>query len=163
MKVREIMTTNVITVRRETAVHAIAKLMHENNVSGIPVVDEAGRVIGIITELDMIVRNTRLELPAFIQILDLARIPLETPGHYQKRLQHILGTCASDIMTDKVVTIKPDAEVEDLAELMIKRRFNPVPVVENGRLVGIISRADLIKMMASSMAPSMTNECETEA
>ena len=147
MKVREIMATDVVTVRRDTSVNDIARLMSERDIGGIPVVDDAHRVVGIVTELDMIIRNTRLEMPAFIQILD-GRIPLETPGHYRKRLQHMLGTHAADIMTAEVVAIGPDDTVEDLAELMVKRRLNPVPVVENGILVGIVSRADLIRMMA---------------
>jgi CBS domain-containing protein len=151
MKVREIMTTDVATVRRDASVNDIAKLMHEHNISGIPVVDDAGHAVGIVTELDMIVRNTRLTMPAFIQILDLARIPLEMPGHYQNRLRHMLGTQASDIMTKEVVSIGPGAEVEDLAEMMVKRRVNPVPVVENGILVGIVSRADFIRMMAHEL------------
>ena len=94
----------------------IATLMHEHEITGIPVVDDARHVVGIVTELDMIVRNTRLELPAFIQILDLARIPLEMPGHYRNRLRHMLGASAGDMMTEEVVTISPDAEMEDLAE-----------------------------------------------
>jgi len=147
MKVREIMATDVVTVRRDTSVNDIAKLMSERDISGVPVVDDAHRVVGIVTELDMIVRNTRLEMPAFVQILD-GRIPLETPGHYRKRLQHMLGTHAADIMTAEVVTLGPDDTVEDLAELMVKRRLNPVPVVEKGVLVGIVSRTDLIRMMA---------------
>ena len=151
MQVREIMTTEVVTVHSNTSVNDIAKLMDERDITGIPVVDEANHVIGIVTELDMIVRNTRLEIPAFIQILDLARIPLERPGHYRDRLRHMLGTQAVDIMTEDVVTIDPDAEVQDLAELMVKRRFNPVPVVENRVLVGIVSRADLIRMMAREL------------
>jgi CBS domain-containing protein len=148
MQVRDIMKTQVVAVRRDTSVNEIAKLMSERDISGIPVVDDAQHVIGIITELDMIMRNTRLEMPAFVQVLDLARIPLERPGHYRERLRHMLGTHAADLMTETVVTIGPDAEVEALAELMVKRRFNPVPVVENGVLVGIVSRADLIRMMA---------------
>jgi len=151
MKVREIMTTDVATVRQDTSVNDIAKLMHENDIGGIPVVDDARHVVGIVTELDMIVRNTRLTMPAFIQILDLARIPLEMPGHYQNRLRHMLGTQARDIMTEEVITVCPDAEMEDLAETMVKRRVNPVPVVENGALVGIVSRADLIRMMAHEL------------
>ena len=151
MLVREIMTTEVVAVRRDTSVHDIAKLMGERDISGIPVVDESNHVVGIVTELDMIVRNTRLELPAFIQILDLARIPLEMPGHYRDRLRHMLGTQAADIMTEQVVAISPEAEAQDLAELMVKRRLNPVPVVENDVLVGIVSRADLIRMMAREL------------
>jgi CBS domain-containing protein len=151
MQVRDIMTAEVIAVHRNDSVNDIAKLMDERGVTGIPVVDEANHVIGIVTELDMIVRNTRLEMPAFIQILDLARIPLERPGHYRDRLRHMLGTQAADIMTEQVITISPDAEVQDLAELMVKQRFNPVPVVENSVLVGIVSRADLIRMMAHEL------------
>ena len=151
MKVREIMTTDVVTVQPDTSVNKIATLMHERQVTGIPVVDDARHVVGIVTELDMIVRNTRLELPAFVQILDLARIPLEMPGHYRNRLRHMLGTSAGDLMTEDVVTISPDAEIEDLADLMVKRRVNPVPVVENRVLVGIVSRADLIRMMAHEL------------
>lgn len=151
MKVREIMTTEVVTVQRDTPVNKIATLMHEHQITGVPVVDDARHVVGIVTELDMIVRNTRLELPAFIQILDLARIQLEMPGHYRNRLRHMLGASAGDMMTEDVVTISPDAEMEDLADLMVKRRVNPVPVVENGVLVGIVSRADLIRMMAHEL------------
>ena len=151
MLVREIMTTEVVTVGRDTSVNDIAKLMGERDISGIPVVDESNHVVGIVTELDMIVRNTRLELPAFIQILDLARIPLEMPGHYRDRLRHMLGAQAADIMTEQVTAIGPEAEAQDLAELMVKRRLNPVPVVENDVLVGIVSRADLIRMMAREL------------
>lgn len=146
MKVRDIMTTEVLTVRPDTPVNDIARLMYENSVSGLPVVDQAGHVVGIITELDMIVRNTRLELPLFVQILD-ARIMLETPGHYEKRLRHMLGTHAEDIMTSDVVTVSPETEVEELAQLMVRRRINPVPVIEAGALVGVVSRSDIIQMM----------------
>jgi CBS domain-containing protein len=130
-------------------VNVVAQLMAGKGLSGVPVV-EAGRVVGIVTELDLIVRNTRLEPPAFFQILD-GRIPLETPDHYRKRLQHMLGTLVRDVMTEKVVTIGPDADLEALAELMVKRGVNPVPVVEEGRLVGIVSRADIVALMARDL------------
>jgi CBS domain-containing protein len=151
MKVRDIMTKEVLTVKPNASVNEVARLMGARDVSGVPVVDDEGRVVGIITELDLIVRNTRLEMPRFIEVLDWGRIPLERPGHAQERLKHILGTEARDVMTPKVVMIEQDAEVEELAELMVKRRVNPVPVVENERLVGIVSRADLIDMMAAEL------------
>ena len=150
MKVRDIMTRDVLTARKDTPVHAIARLMQDRHISGMPVLDDLGHIAGIITELDLIVRNTRLEPPLFFQILD-GRIPLETPAHYRKRLRHILGTHAADIMTESVVTIGPDAVVEDLAALMIARRVNPVPVVEGGTLVGIVSRFDIVRMMATDL------------
>lgn len=152
MKVRDIMTPDVLTVKADTSVNDVAKLLGQRDISGVPVVDEQGHVIGIITELDLIVRNTRLEMPRFIEVLDWGRIPLERPGHLRERLQHMLGTEARDVMTAKVITIGPDAEVEDLAELMVKQRVNPVPVVDaDGRLIGIVSRADLVDMMAAQL------------
>jgi CBS domain-containing protein len=130
-------------------VNLVARLMAGRDISGVPVVED-GQVVGIVTELDLIVRNTRLEPPAFFRILD-ALIPLESPAQFRERLQHMLGTLARDVMTEKVVTIGPDEELEGLAELMVKRRVNPVPVVENGRLVGIVSRSDIIRMMARDL------------
>jgi CBS domain-containing protein len=146
MKVRDVMTREVVAASPDTTVNLVARLMADKAISGVPVVED-GRVVGIVTELDLIVRNTRLEPPAFFALLD-ARIPLETPGHYRERLRHMLGTLARDVMTEKVVTVGPDEDLEALAELMVKRRVNPVPVVENGRLVGIVARADIIAMMA---------------
>ncbi len=152
MKVSEIMTTEVVAVKCETSVNEVAKVMGASDISGVPVVDDNQHVVGIITELDLIVRNTRLEMPRFIEVLDWGRIPLERPGHAKERLQHMLGTQAADIMTENVVTIGPDAPVEDLAELMVKHRVNPVPVVDAaGKLIGIVSRADLVDMMAEQI------------
>ena len=151
MKVRDVMTADVAVARLPTPVSEIARLMDERDVSGIPVVDDERRVIGLVTDLDLIARNTRLDPPLFFQLLD-ARIPLETPAHYQKRLRHMLGTEARDVMSEDVVTIGPDESGEALAELFLGTRANPVPVVEEGRLVGIVSRADLLRLMREAPA-----------
>lgn len=145
-RVGDIMTTNVITVGPDTPVSQIAKLMSENNIGGVPVVDD-GAIVGVVTELDMIVRNTRFKLPAFFTILDMI-FYLETPKHYEERLQHILGTTAAEIMSKPAKTIAPDAAIEELAELMVERRMNPIPVVSQGQLVGIVSRSDIVRFMA---------------
>lgn len=150
MKVREVMTRDVAWVGPDTPVNEVARVMASRAVSGVPVLD-GGALVGIVSELDLIVRNTRLEPPAFFALLD-GRIPLETPAHYRKRLQHVLGTLARDVMTREVVTVAPDAELETLAELMVLRRVNPVPVMQGGRLVGIVSRSDIIRMMDRDLA-----------
>jgi len=149
MKVRDIMTAEVVVAEPDTSVNLVARLMASRDISGVPVVED-GRLVGIVTELDLIVRNTRLEPPAFFALLD-ARIPLETPTHYRERIRHMLGTLARDVMTEKVVSVGPDEELESLAEIMVKQRVNPLPVVEDGRLVGIVSRSDIIAMMARNL------------
>lgn len=148
-RVRDIMTMDVTKVHSGTNVSEIARLMTEHDVSGLPVVDENDRVLGVVTELDMIVRNTRFKMPAFLAFLD-AIIYLETPGRYRERVEHMLGTTAREIMSEPAVTIGPDASIEELAELMVDRHMNPIPVVAADRLVGIVSRSDIIRLMAEA-------------
>lgn len=147
MRVSDIMTTEVVMIGPETKVGEIARLMTRYNISGLPVVDAAGRVVGVVTERDMIFRNTRFKLPSFIFFFE-SIVPLETSSHYRDRLEHALGITAQEIMSEPAVTISPEASIEDLAEIMVNRRMNPVPVVENNRLVGIVSRSDIIRLMA---------------
>lgn len=125
--------------------------MSQHRISGVPVVDEQDRVLGVVTELDMVVRNTRFKLPAFFTLLN-ATIYLETPTHIKERLHHMLGLTAGEIMSEKAITITADASIEDLAGLMVGRQANPIPVVEKGQLVGIVSRSDIVRWMAKAVA-----------
>lgn len=145
--VKHIMTLDVVSVSPTASVARIARLMHERAISGLPVVDIDRRVVGMVTDLDLIVLNTRIEAPHFLPLLD-GRIPLETPSHFKKRIQHVVGTTARDVMSESIITVGPDEEVETLAALMVREKVNPVPVVENDRLVGVVSRADVIRWMA---------------
>lgn len=149
--VRDIMTRDIVKVMPDTSVSEIALLMSQHRISGVPVVDEQDRVLGVVTEMDMIVRNTRFKLPAFFTLLN-ATIYLETPAHLKERLHHMLGLTAREIMSETVMTVTADASIEDLAELMVGQRANPIPVVENGRLAGIVSRSDIVRWMAKGVA-----------
>ncbi|MBZ5496769.1 MAG: CBS domain-containing protein [Acidobacteriia bacterium] len=145
--VRDIMTRAVIKVGPETSVSEIARLMAEHHASGLPVVDEEDRVLGVVTDLDLVVRNTRFKLPAFFTLLN-ATIYFESAGHIRERLHHMLGTTAREIMSEPPITITADATIEELAEIMLGRHVNPIPVIEEGRLIGIVSRYDIIRSMA---------------
>jgi len=144
-RVKHIMTVDVVAVSPSASVSRIARLMHERAISGIPVVDIDRRVLGMVTDLDLIMINTRIEAPHFLPLLD-GRIPLETPAHFKRRIQHVAGTTAKDLMSRGPV-VSPEQDVEDLALLMVKERANPLPVVEGDRLVGVVSRADVIRWM----------------
>jgi CBS domain-containing protein len=146
-RVGDIMNRDVVTIQPHTSVGEIARLMSSHGISGLPVVDDTGQVLGVVTELDMIARNARFKMPTYFVILD-SIIYLETPQHFQERLEHVLGTTAEEIMSKPVATIAPTATIEELAELMVNQRKNPIPVVENNQLVGIVSRADIVRMMA---------------
>ena len=145
MKVRDVMTTEVVTADPETSVNLVARLMAGKDISGIPVVD-GGKLVGIVTELDLIVRNTRLKPPAFFALLD-ARIPLETPAHYHERLRHMLGTLARDVMTEEVVTIGPETHILSISDLMINKHIRRLPVSEDGRIIGMVYMSDVFYHM----------------
>ncbi|HNT30671.1 MAG TPA: CBS domain-containing protein [bacterium] len=148
MLVKDIMSTQVITVKPETPVKEIAQLLVDNDIKGVPVVDDSSGVIGVITECDLILQNAKLHIPTFIQILD-GVFPLGQK-ETEEELRRIVGATADDVMSHPAIVIAPDATVDDLASLMWERKVNPVPVVEDGKLVGIVSRADIVRLLAST-------------
>jgi CBS domain-containing protein len=158
MQVREIMTRDVITARPDTTVIAVAHIFRDNAISGMPVVDHEGKVVGIITEVDLIARHARPHFPAYIAFLD-SIIYLESTRRYRESMRHILATKADELMTTPVVTVGPDMDVQDLATLMVERRVNPVPVVEDeDRLVGIVSHTDLLELLLKAEAPEQASQ-----
>lgn len=146
MKVKDIMTKEVITLKPEMAIKEVAQTLYKNGITGAPVIDEKGKIIGIITEYDLIHKESKVHLPSYIRILD-SILYLENPEHTEEDLVKILALEASEIMTREVVTISPESSVEDLATLIKERHINPVPVVRNEKLVGIVSRADIVKIL----------------
>ncbi len=145
MKVADIMTRDVRSVKPGTRVGEIARLLREHAVSGLPVVREDGELVGIITELDLIRRHARPQMPNFLPLLG-GYITFGSKA-YQESLRRITGVVAEDIMTTPVNTINPDASIEDAATVMVSNRSNPLPVVdEDGKMIGIISRTDILRV-----------------
>jgi CBS domain-containing protein len=144
VKVSELMTSPVITARENTDVADVARLMLSNNISGVPIVDHQGQLVGIVTEGDLVVQNANVHFPTFLQILD-ARIYLTSTRHFEEELRRALGTTAADMMTRHVLTVSLEDEISEAATLMADKRVNPVPVLDGERLVGIISRSDIIR------------------
>lgn len=143
MQARDIMTTDVVTLAPDANIPDIARTFRSLGISGAPVVED-GEIIGIVTELDLIARHARPHSPLYLPLLD-ARIPLGGQREFNEILRRIIGMTARDIMTHNVHTVTADTEVEDVATLMVEEKANPVPVTEDGRLVGIISHTDLLR------------------
>src|SRR5215813_9646311 len=141
------MTRRVITVRPDTTVQDTARLMFTNRVSGLPVVDASGRVVGLISDGDLIRRQRRPKVkPRW-------RLFLENGERLLREDRKIVGLTVGDVMTRPALVISPVFGIETAAAILDTRQIRRLPVVQNGQLVGIVSRADLIKALAASASP----------
>lgn len=152
--VREIMTTDAVAVSPDASVARMAQLMDGRAISGLPVVDASRKLLGIVTDADLVSRNTRIDMPPITAVAEDGSVA-ELPPDFRMRLRHKVGTQAKDVMTTRVLTVGPDEDVEALAEIMVKNGINMIPVVEKGRLVGVASRADVIRWMTRDESPAV--------
>jgi CBS domain-containing protein len=150
MKAKEIMSQNVITIGKDTTIEEIAHLFIEKNISGVPVVDSENKVIGMVTQKDLLYKDVEPHFPPVLEILG-GLIFLGGVRHYNEELKKLVATKAEDIMTEKVVSIDEEAEVERAAELMVEKDINRIPVLKDGNLVGIIGRSDMVKYIAKML------------
>ncbi len=146
LKVKEIMTKEVVTVTRETTVMELAKIFSEKHISSLPVVDAAGSLAGIVTETDLVEQDKSLHIPTVISIFDWV-IYLESDKKFEKELKKMTGKKVGDIYSTDVITVSPEDAVAKVADIMSSRRVNALPVVEAGKVVGIVARIDLIRAM----------------
>ena len=157
MNAADVMVSNVITVRADTPVEEIAATLLDNRISAVPVVDDAGRVVGIVSEGDLIHRveaGTERHRSWWLQLVADNKMLAHDfiMSHARK---------AADLMTHPVVTVGPDTPLGEIAALLDKHRIKRVPVVSGGKLVGIVSRANLIQALVGLRhVPATANPIE---
>jgi CBS domain-containing protein len=144
MRVQDVMTKDVITVTPDTSVHKAARLMSDHGVSGLPVLDTEGQVIGIVTEGDLILGRAAPRPRRWWQRF------LTDADTLAREFQKAAGTTVGDVMTPAVVSIGPDLGIDTAARVLYDRGLRRVPVLRDGRLVGILSRGDLVKALAAT-------------
>jgi CBS domain-containing protein len=145
--VSDIMVKKVITINKDASVEELSSLLIKNKISGVPVVDSTGRLVGIATEGDLIVKDSDLHFPRYFKLLD-SIIYLESLNKFKNNLKKYLGTKVEDIMTSDVITVKAETTVSEAADLMIKYNINRLPVMDDkDELAGIVARADIVRSM----------------
>jgi CBS domain-containing protein len=144
---REIMTENVITIKKDSSIEDLSEILLKNKISGVPVVGNDGKIAGVVTEGDIIVQDTDLHFPRYFKLLD-GIIYLDSLNRFRDNLKKHLATKVEDIMVTKVKTISPDTTISDIAELMLRMKINRLPVVdEDNNILGIVTRADIVRSM----------------
>ncbi len=147
MLAKDIMVRRVVSVSPELLVEDLAKLLIEHSLSGVPVVDGSGALVGIVSEGDLLHKECAPRLPNFINLLG-AVIFYNGIDQFDEDFKKLMARHVSEIMTDEVITVSPETEVDAVARLMIEHKIRQVPVVEGeGRLLGMVRRVDIIKLV----------------
>lgn len=148
LKAKDIMNKNVVTVEKDTSVEVLGRLFIEKNISGAPVLDEHQNIFGIVTENDLINQNKRIHIPTMLRLFD-AFIPLGGSGSVEKEIRKMSASKVSEICSRDVVTVSPEATIQDVATIMSEKSIHLLPVVNVGKIIGIIGKIDIIKGILS--------------
>jgi CBS domain-containing protein len=147
MRASDIMRKGVVFVNEDDSIEDVLKILMKNNVSGVPVINKDKKVLGVVTEQDLITKEKGLNIPSYIEFV--ASI-LFIDGNLKYNTDHekIITLTAKEIMSAPAYTVYLDASIEEIASVMVNRRINRVPVIDKDRkLIGIIGRSDLLPIL----------------
>jgi CBS domain-containing protein len=145
---KDIMTREVITISPDTDIAQVAKLLLAKRINGIPVVNDTGELLGILCQSDLIIQQKNIPIPSLFTLLD-GYIPLTSSKKLDREVDKIMATKAADAMTANPVTVHPDTGIEEIAALMVEKNYHTLPVVDAGKLVGIVGKEDVLKTLIS--------------
>jgi CBS domain-containing protein len=146
LKAKDIMKKELLTVTPDTRITEAAKILLDQRINGLPVVDAAGRLVGIICQSDLVAQQMRMPVPSVFNLLD-GLIPLGSPASFDKEVRKIAAIKVSEAMSANPVTVSPETGLEEIATLMVSRKFHSLPVLQEGKLVGIIGKEDVLRTL----------------
>jgi CBS domain-containing protein len=146
--IRDVMTRDVATLRPDQPITEAADAMAASGYGAMPVVDAEGRFVGLLRDEDLIASEARVHVPTYWMLLGTS-VPLPgTMRRFEHEIHKLAGSTVAEVMDDHPPTVPSDASLEDVATLMHERDITHVPVVDNGRLVGIVARSDIVRYIA---------------
>ena len=148
LKVRDIMTTELITVSPETEILQAAETLLGNHINGVPVVDDSGKLVGILCQSDLIAQQKRLPIPSFFTFMD-GLIETSSAKRIEKEIQKIAAITVAQAMTPNPVFVEPDMGIEVVAGLMVDSGLHTIPVLDEGKLVGIVGKEDVLNTLVT--------------
>lgn len=146
LKAKDIMSEELITVTPATPVIEAARILLDKRINGLPVLDEAGQLVGIICQSDLVAQQKRFPIPSVFNLLD-GLIPISSPKVLEKEMQKIAASRVAEAMSSNPETVNPETSLEEIATLMVSKGFHTLPVVERGKLVGIIGKEDVLRTL----------------
>lgn len=152
--VAEVMSRDPIAVTPQTPIREAMKILAERRISGLLVVNDAGKLVGIISETDLLWQQTGVEPPVYIVFLDSV-IYLENPARYEEELHKALGQTVGEVMTREPVVVKPDQPLRKAAKLMQDKSLRRLAVTDNqGKVIGVLTAGDIVRAMIAELDES---------
>jgi len=140
------MTRDVIAVSPEMDIAHAARLLLEKSINGVPVVDGTGKLVGILCQSDLVAQQKKFPIPTLFTFLN-GFIPMTSMKHLEKEVQKITAITVADAMSPNPVTVRPEASIEEVGTIMVDRNFHTLPVVDKGKLVGILGKEDVLRTL----------------
>lgn len=142
----DIMSKDVITLSPDMGVLQLAEIFAINRISGAPVLDDGGNIIGVASQSDLVAQNKNPHIPNAITLFDWV-IYLESMDKFKAEMDKMAGTTVGDIMTREVISVGPETTMEDVATIMTEKKVHTIPVVEGGKLLGVIGKLDIVRSL----------------
>ena len=144
---RDIMTHDVVTVRKDQPISDLSQLFIKNHFNGVPVLDETGKVAGVVTQGDLIEQNKNLHIPTVIALFD-AVLFIDSEKKFENDVKKLTGSIIEDIYQPDAITISMDAELNEITTIMANNDVHTLPVLDGDKLVGIIGKKDVIRALS---------------
>jgi CBS domain-containing protein len=146
LKAKDIMTKEVITVSPDAEITQAANLLLEKRINGVPVINTAGELVGILCQSDLIAQQKSIPIPSLFTLLD-GYISLTTSKRMDKEVEKIAATKVAEAMTANPVTVDLETDIEKIAVLMVEKNYHTLPVIDAGKLVGILGKEDVLRTL----------------
>ena len=152
LKAKDIMTKELVTVSPQTEITIAAKILLEKRINGLPVIDDSGKLVGILCQSDLVAQQKSIPIPSVYTLLD-SFIPLTSMRRMDKEMEKIAALTVKEAMTLEPVTVGPETDIEEVAKLMVDKKYHTLPVVDGGKVVGIVGKEDVLKTLLPKSQP----------
>lgn len=146
LKAKDIMTPDPVTLNPETDIRTAVAVLIEKKVNGAPVVDASGKVVGVLCQSDLVAQQKRVTMPSLLSVLD-GFIALSSREDFERELKKIAASRVAEAMTPDPVVVSPDTPIDEIATAMVNEKLYTLPVVDSGRLVGVVGKEDILKTL----------------
>jgi len=151
MKVKDIMIREVICISPDEKVTEAAKIIHEHNFNGLPIIDDNKKVLGMVTEMDLLTNDSfGMHIPSFAKLISDFNVLKMVKGEEKRNFESIVNADVQSIMNKNFISVSPDTPLTDLISIFNEQKVNPIPVVDEKKtLQGIVARSDIIKLISN--------------